>query len=155
MRIYTASSEETLRAGKLLKEWAGDGLLTQEQYQRLKQETVSELRTTNIFLRLVLFLFTLIGVAAIGGLFYKVFLDDLSDQTAGIFLVIYAAVCYAAAEFAAYKASMYRYGIEEALAACSVGCLCVGMYMTVFSGRPYTSQPETVRFIVPAAGVLL
>ena len=49
MRLYTASSEETLRARKLLKDWAGDGILTKAQYQRLEQETVSELRTTNIF----------------------------------------------------------------------------------------------------------
>ena len=58
MRIYSASSEETLRARKLLKDWAGEGFLTKEQYQRLEKETVSELRTTNIFLRLVLFFFT-------------------------------------------------------------------------------------------------
>ena len=75
MRIYSASSEETLRARKLLADWAGEGLITQEQYQRLKQETVSELRTTNIFLRLVLFLFTLISVGAAAGLFFMVFLS--------------------------------------------------------------------------------
>ena len=58
MRVYAESSEETPRARKLLKEWTGDGLLSKEQYQRLEQDTVSSLRTTNIFLRLVLFLFT-------------------------------------------------------------------------------------------------
>ena len=67
MRIYSASSEETLRARKLLKDWAGEGFLTEAQYQRLEQETVSDLRTTNIFLRLVLFLFTLIIVGAAAG----------------------------------------------------------------------------------------
>ena len=64
VRLYSASSEETLRARKLLKDWAGEGFLTKAQYQLLEQETVSELRTTNIFLRLVLFLFTLIIVGA-------------------------------------------------------------------------------------------
>ena len=59
MRLYTASSEETLRARKLLADWAGEGLLTKEQYQRLEQETVPELRSTNILLRLILFLFTM------------------------------------------------------------------------------------------------
>ena len=34
MRLYTASSEETLRARKLLKDWVGEGLLTRAQYQR-------------------------------------------------------------------------------------------------------------------------
>ncbi len=73
MRLYTASSEETLRARKLLKDWAGEGYLTEEQGQRLGQETVSELRTTNIFLRLVLFLFTLIIVAGTAALFLQAF----------------------------------------------------------------------------------
>ena len=64
MRIYTESSEETLRARNLLTQWTGDGSLSQEQYQRLEHDTVSDLRITNIFLSLVLFFFTMIGVAA-------------------------------------------------------------------------------------------
>ena len=96
MRLYTASTEETLRARRLLKDWAGEGFLTKEQYQRLEQETASELRTTNIFLRLILFLFTLISVGAAAALFVKVFLPGPSEQTTGIFLLIFAAVCYAA-----------------------------------------------------------
>jgi hypothetical protein len=42
MRIYSASSEETLRARKLLADGTGEGLLTQAQYQSLRQETVSD-----------------------------------------------------------------------------------------------------------------
>ena len=52
MRAYSASSEEALRARNLLKDWAGEGLLTGAQYQRMEPETVCELRRTNIFLRL-------------------------------------------------------------------------------------------------------
>ena len=147
MRLYTASSEETLRARKFLKDWAGEGLLTKEQYQRLEQETVSELRTTNIFLRLILFLFTLISVGAAVALFFVVFLSGPSEQTIGIFLLIFAAVCYAAAEVAVSRAGLYRYGIEEALAVCSVGLLCVGMQLAFIS-------PDGVEFLVPAAGAV-
>ena len=80
MRIYSASSEETLRARKLLKDWAGDGFLAKPQYELLEKETVSELRTTNIFLRLVLFVFTLISVVAAAALFFKVFLSGPSSR---------------------------------------------------------------------------
>ena len=154
MRVYSASSEETLRARKLLTDWAGEGFLTQEQYQRLEQETVSELRTTNIFLRLILFLFTLISVGAAVALFFRIFLAGSSEQTDGIFLLIFAAVCYAAAEVAVSQARLYRYGIEEALAVCSVGFLCVGMQLALFSGRPYSPKPDAVQFLVPAAGAV-
>jgi hypothetical protein len=154
MRLYAAASEETLRARKLLADWAGEGLLTQAQYQRLEQETVSELRTTNIFLRLILFLFTLISVGALAALFFRVFLSGSSDQTVGIFLLIYAAVCYAAAEIAVSRARLYRYGIEEALAVCSVGFLYAGMQTAFFNGTPYSPEPNGFQFLVPAAGAV-
>jgi len=154
LRLYTASSEETLRARKLVAEWADEGFLTKSQYQLLEQETVSELRTANIFLRLVLFFFTVIIVAAAAGLFVVVFISRPSEQTTGVFFLIFAAVCYAAAEVAVSQARLYRYGIEEALAVCSVGFLCAGMQAALFSGSPYSSKPNVAQFLVPAAGVV-
>ena len=154
MRIYSAASEETLRASKLLADWAGEGFLTQEQYQRLKRETVSELRTTNLFLRLILFLFTLISVCAAAALFLTVFVPHSWEQTNGIFLVIFAAVSYAAAELAASRGRLYRYGIEEALAVGSVGFLCVGMEFALFSGHPLLPASDAAHSLVPAAGAV-
>ncbi len=151
MRLCGASSEETLRARKLLTDWADDGLLTKAQYQLLEKETVSELRTTNIFLRLVLFLFTVIIVGAGTGLFYVIFLSGPSAQTDGVFLLIFAAVSYGAAEIAVSQARLYRYGIEEALAVCSVGFFCAGLQLALFTNSPYSPKPES---LVPAAGVI-
>jgi hypothetical protein len=153
VRIYSASSEETLRARTLLKDWVGEGFVTREQYQHLEKETVSELRTTNIFLRLVLFLFTLIIVGAGVGLFSEVLLSGASKQTLGIFLLIFAAVCYAAAELGVSQARRYRFGIEEALAVCSVGFLCAGMDLAFFSVGSYSTKLE--ESLVPAAGGIL
>ena len=154
MRLYSSSSEEALRARKLLTDWAGEGFLTKAQYQLLEQETVSDLRTTNIFLRLVFFLFTLIIVGAAAGLFFVVFLSRPSEQTAGVFSLIFAAVCYAAAEVAVSQSRLYRYGIEEALAVCSVGFLCVGLQAAVFSGSPFSPRPDAAQFLIPAAGAV-
>jgi hypothetical protein len=152
VRLYSSSSEETLRARRLLADWAGEGFLTKAQYQRLEQETVSELRTTNIFLRLVLLLFTLISVGAAAALFFIVF--PSRPQAAGVFFLIFAAACYAAAEVAVFRARLYRYGIEEALAACSVGFLCAGMQSALFSANPYLPNPDAAQFLVPAAGAV-
>ncbi len=82
-------------------------------------------------------------------LFFVVFLSRAATQATGIFLLTCAAISYAAAEFAVSKARLYRYGIEEALAACSVGFLCVGMQE---AGHHYWQGTE---FLVPAAGALL
>jgi hypothetical protein len=145
MRAYSAASEEAVRARDLLKDWAGEGFLTHAQYQSLVQETVCELRRTNIFLRLVLFLFTLIIVGAAAALFFVVFLSPPTAQTTSVFLLIFAAASYAAAEFAVSRFRLYRYGIEEALAACSVGFLCLGIQAALSSGA---------EFLVPATGVI-
>ena len=153
MRAYSASSEEALRTRDLLKDWRGEGLLTAEQYQRMEQETVCELRRTNIFLRLVLFLFTLIIVGAAVGLFFAVFFSYPGDQTIGVFLLIFAALSYASAEIAVSQARLYRYGIEEALAACSAGFLCSGMQLAFFGGL--FSSPKPGGFLVPAAGAVV
>ncbi len=154
MRLYSASSEEALRARKLMTDWVGDGLITQAQYQLLEQETVSDLRTTNIFLRLVLFLFTLIIVGAVAALFFMEFLPRPSEQITGVFFLIFAAICYTVAEVAVSQARLYRYGIEEALAACSVGFLCVGMLYSLFNDSIYSPKPDGAVFLVPAVGAV-
>ena len=129
MRLYSASSEETLRARK------PDGLVQldlspKEQYQRLEQETVSELRTTNgNFLRLVLFLFTLISVGAATALFFVVFVSRPSDQTVGVFS---SHRLLRGCRSRRFRCRLYRYGIEEALAVCW-GFLCGGMQLALFS----------------------
>ena len=154
MRVYSASDEETLRARKLIADWAGEGFLTKEQYQHLEQDTVSGLRTTDIFLRLILFLFTLISVCAAVGLFYQVFFPHSLEQTSGVFLLIWAAISYAAAELAASQARLYRFGIEEALAVGSVGFLCIGMQLALFSGYRVLPPSDAAHSLVPAAGTV-
>jgi hypothetical protein len=94
-------------------------------------------------------------VGAAVALFLVAFRSQLAVQSTGIFLLIFAAVSYAAAEFAVSRARLYRYGIEEALAACSVAFLCVGMQAAFFSGRPYSPTPDGMEFLVPAAGAIL
>lgn len=152
MRAYPASSEEALRTRGLLKDWAGEGFVTQEQYQRMEQETASDLRRTNIFLRVVLFFFTLVIVAAAVALFFVVFLSRPREEATGILLLIFAAICYAAAELAVSQGRLYRYGIEEALLVCSVGLLCAGMQFVWFEG--HSAALHQMEFVVFAVGAI-
>lgn len=151
MRAYTASSQEALRAHDVLKDWAGERFLSDAQYQRMEQETVCDLRRTNIFLRLVLFLFTLIIVGAAVALIFVAARARI--QAAGGFLLFVAVCTYAAAEFAVSQARLYRYGIEEALLACSVGFLCVGIEAAWFTGPSLKSSGA--ESLVPAAGAVV
>jgi hypothetical protein len=151
MKAYSASSQEALRARDLLKDWAGEGFITAAQYQLLEQDTACDLRRTNIFLRIVLFLFTLIIVGAAVGLLFAVLRPP--QQAAGIFLLFLAGGAYSAAEVAVSQARLYRYGIEEALAVCSVGLLCVGMEAAMFGDQAFSSA-SSIGFLVPTAGAI-
>ena len=146
MRAYSAADEESLRASELLKDWAGEGFLTESQHQQMQQETVCQLRRTNIFLRLVLFFFSLIILGSAVALFFLLFLGQASQQTIALFLVIFAAGAYVAAEQAVSRLRLYRYGIEEALLASSVVFLCAGIFFSQSSGA------ETM---APIAGSIL
>ena len=150
MRLYTESSLETVRARELLTQWNHDGLLGKEQYEQLEQETVSDLRTTNIFLRLVLLFFTILAVGAVVGLFFVLAGTGFSDSSAGVFLLVFAVLSYVAAEVAANGGRLYRYGIEEALAICSVVLVCLGL-SSLMSGRSVLSAQGEM-FVISGVG---
>lgn len=146
MRAYSSDDEESLLARNLIKDWTGEGFLTEAQRDQLQEQAPCSLRRTNIFLRLVLFFFTLIIVAAAAGLFFITFLSRPSDQAGAAFLMIFAGASYAATEVAVSQYRLYRYGIEEALAVCSLAFLCIGLQI-------FISKPENGAFLVPAVGV--
>ena len=150
MRIYSASSEETLRARTFLKDWTGEGFLTNAQYERLEKETVSELRTTNIFLRLVLFFFTLISVGAAAATVRRGFSFAGIGANHWRFLADLRCGLLRSRRGRRVPARLYRYGIEEALAVCSVGFLCAGMQLTLFSGTLILEPAQHLWFPPPA-----
>ncbi|MCX6606883.1 MAG: hypothetical protein NTV52_25325 [Acidobacteria bacterium] len=146
MKAYSASDEEAIRAQALLKDWAGEGYITPAQREQMERETICTLRRTNIFLRLAAFGFTLLIIAAALGLFYLAFLERSTATTTGVFVMLFALACYAAAELAVSQAKLYRFGIEEAFAVCSVVLLCVGIFIAfdVYKGGPLLVRPKLV-----------
>jgi hypothetical protein len=100
VRACSASCEQALQARNLLNDWAGEGCLSEAQHERLEQENAYELRRTNVFLRLVLFLFTLITVGDAAALFFVVFLSQPAAETTGAFLLIFTPFSLRGAESA-------------------------------------------------------
>ncbi|ADW68652.1 hypothetical protein [Granulicella tundricola] len=152
MRIYSAASQENLRTRDLLKEWVAEGLLTHDQRELFNQDLVPDLSTTNLFLRIVLFFFTLIGIAAIAGLFDVAFLSHASGQLAGVIFLFFASACYAAAETAVSQARFYRHGIEEALAVSSIYLLFLGLDLAL---NPRSVKSHPFEFLIPATCAIL
>lgn len=129
MRIYTEEEEEALRARGLAREWAGEGLISEAQRERLEEETPCELRTTNVFLRVVLFVFTALIVVAAFGLVAVVVKP--SSGALSLLCVFLSVASYWCAEAVASEGKFYRHGVEEALAVCSVALLCAAAMLAM------------------------
>lgn len=124
--IYTDDQEEKVRIRREAKAWARSGLITEAQLEFINGRTVHGLNQTNVFFRLLFFLFTGICVTAVVGLYFRLFKVRGTAALAASAL-FFGALSYALAAFLARRKSFYRYGIEEALALCSVPPVCRGI----------------------------
>ena len=119
MRRYSQSEEQNVRVHALVREWMRSGLLSEAQGARLGEEVRPDLRRTNNFLRVVLFLFTALIVGA--AVLLAVELLDIRDSNASAATsTVAAAFCFGLAEFLVSRFRVYRFGIEEALAVAAV-----------------------------------
>jgi len=114
MRRYSREAEETVQAQDLIWEWMRSGLLEKEQIPRLSEDLQTDLRRTNNFLRLVLFLFTAIIIGASVLLLIDI-LHITEDRARAMACVGAAALCFGLAECLVAKFRAYRFGVEEAL----------------------------------------
>src|SRR5437879_623032 len=114
MRRYSREEEETVQAQELIREWMRSGLLEKEQIPRLSEDLQTDLRRTNNFLRLVLFLFTAIIIGASVLLLIDI-LHITEDRVGALAWVAAAALSFGLAELVVAKFRVYRFGVEEAL----------------------------------------
>src|SRR5256712_1494097 len=120
MRRYSREAEETVQAQDLIWEWMRSGLLQKEQIPRLSEDLQTDLRRTNNFLRLVLFLFTAIIIGASVLLLIDI-LHITEDRARAMACVAAAALCFGLAECLVAKFRVYRFGVEEAIGVDAVG----------------------------------
>jgi hypothetical protein len=125
MTCYASIDEENIRTQARVREWAHSGLLSEAQAQRMNEDLRVGLRRTNLFLRAVLFVFTVLIVGASIGLFVVTFHIDDSRSVAPTCFVS-AAMCYALAEYVIRRFRVYRFGVDEALAVCAVVLISIG-----------------------------
>jgi hypothetical protein len=124
MSCYATIDEEKIRTQAQVREWASSGFLDEAQARRIGKDLRVDLRRTNPFLRVVLFLFTVLIAAASIGLFIVTFHIENGDAAAPTFLVFGAISC-AVAEYVIRRFRTYRFGVEEALAVCAVVLLSI------------------------------
>ena len=135
MRKYADDQERIIRVKRLADEWTASGLIDATQHARMVADLGVDLRRTNRFLRLTLFGFGLLIIAAAVGLIV-VTLDVNDTRIVGTLFLMAAAVSATCAEVLIGRFRLYRFGVEEACA--------VGAAVLVAAGSALVTSPWTV-----------
>jgi hypothetical protein len=152
MRKYTDVEERRVRTRAQVRQWVRSGLLSSSPAEGLEGELAVDLRRTNIYLRGTLAFFTLLIVIGVVGVPSSAF--DINRGTPIAVLTLVAAIfCIIAAEVLVGVFRLYRFGVEEMLAACSVALLSfsAAQFAEAAIGR-FSDTTFVVALAVGAAG---
>ncbi|HET6490542.1 MAG TPA: hypothetical protein VFG28_12365 [Syntrophales bacterium] len=128
--LYSADQEEKIYIRREARTWSRSGLITDVQLGIIDSRTETGLTQTNIFFRILFFLFTNACMHAVMGLY--VWMVGIRDEV----LIAWAALAsgiamVSLAEYLAGRKSFYRHGIEEALALAGMALACTGIVIFV------------------------
>jgi len=149
MNIYSRDDERSIRVQRLVEDWTRSGLLQQDQRERIVPELKVDLRRTNKYLRVTLFLFGFLIVNSLTG-FVAVFLD-FDNSAFKVLSLVASVVCFAVAQLLVRRYKLYHFGIEEAVAVAAVA------FFVVFAGTIVSSNDFStiVAFAAGALGLLV
>ena len=119
MSAYRLDDERNIRVGRLVADWTKSGLLSDGQHDTILPELQVDLRRTNLFLRVVLFIFTmLILQSALGIMAMTIAMSGAT--AAAVLCAIGGVVAFWLAGFLVNRFKLYRFGIEEAVAVAAI-----------------------------------
>lgn len=126
MNAYDPDDEQDIRVGRLVEDWTRSGLLTTEQREVLMPQVHVDLRRTNVFLRITLFLFG--GMILQAGLgLVAIFIGAFLNQAvAAVLCLLAGGGCFWLASQLVSRYNLYRFGVEEAVALGAVGLAAAG-----------------------------
>ena len=128
--LYTAEQEQRRFIRREARTWARSGLITDEQRGIIDSRTDPGLRETNVFFRILFFLFTGTCMQAVIG-FYISIVGLRNEVSIAWAALAFGIVMYGLAETLAGRKSFYRYGIEEALALSGMALACTGIVIFI------------------------
>jgi hypothetical protein len=140
MSAYSVDEERAIRAGRLVQDWAASRLLSEEQRAAMAADLQVDLRRTNRFLRITLFLFGLLILQSFTGLLAIAF--GASALVAAVLCALAAGVSYKIADLLVTHYRLYRFGIEEAAAVVSI--MFVGAAGALFASELLGSSGDSV-----------
>jgi len=107
MSRYATADEERIRAGARVREWTQSGLLEASQGAAIEAGLRADLKRTNRYLRIALFIFGTIVVWAAFGFWLVAFSLRHESVVAG-WAIVAGIVCYTLAECLVLQFEFYR-----------------------------------------------
>ena len=150
MSAYKLDDERAIRTGRLVEDWTRSGLLTPAQRDIITPQLAVDLRRTNTYLRITLFVFGGVILQSVLGLL-AIFIGGWQDETtAAVLCLATGGVCFWLARHLVSRYNLYRFGVEEVAALSAVGLTAVGAALLVGGDGNW---PVTIG-LVTAAGML-
>lgn len=130
MSAYRLDDERAIRTGRLVEDWTKSGLLTQEQRDVVMPQLAVELRRTNKFLRVTLFLFGGVILQSVLG-FVGLIIGFDNESVMGVACILAGAACFRLASWLVRRYNLYRFGVEEMAALMAAGLVAGGAALLV------------------------
>jgi hypothetical protein len=150
MNLYATDDEERVQAAAQVREWTRSGLLDASRGTAIEAGLRTDLKRTNRYLRIALFIFGTIVVAAAFGFFMLAF-DVSHTSVIGWSAIVAGVASGVLAQLLVVQFQLYRFGVEEAFAVWSVALLAVGTGLLTPSGRGNGGDPPMLVACLTAA----
>lgn len=118
MRVYSRRDEENIRDEAMVKDWIRSGFLNAEQEPLLQAGLTATVRRTNVVLRAVLAVFTVLIIGA--SVILAMIVLEVHQPAQSALLAVFAGICFGIAWLLATQGRFYRCGVEESFAAMAV-----------------------------------
>lgn len=131
LNIYSSEQEEKIYIRQEAKTWKRSGLITEEQLRSIQDLTDPQLQQTNLFFRILFFVFTLLCAGAVAGLLVWFTENRLGDKGIAALILLFSVACFILAESIVKARRLYRYGIEEALLMAAMVCFVISFSVLI------------------------
>lgn len=130
LNLYSSRQEEMIDIRHRARTWFRSGLISEDQMQSILRETDPDLHQTNLFFRLLFFVFTLLCAGAVTGLFGWL-MEKAGNKILAMVVLFFGIFYFILADHLVKVRRLYRYGIEEALLMAGMVCFVVSFLMGI------------------------
>jgi hypothetical protein len=110
-----------------LQDASNKNYISKEEFASAEKKYSTGFYSPNIFIRIGLFISTLIIVSVSMGLISLIFLSAVNENGFGVLIFFFGLLCYGALEFIIAQKHHYKSGVDDALMLASGGCIIGGL----------------------------